>query len=70
MLNADLFTPRPTLTSPSLLARALDAIGQQGATSKAEVWRRLTETYTVDLDAVAMLLPSSEPEPIWLSARD
>ncbi len=69
MLNADLFTPRPTLTNPSLLARALDTLGQGGA-SKADVWRQLTDNFTVDLDAVALLMPSNEPEPVWLAARD
>ena len=34
-----------------------------------EIWRRLTESYIVDLDAAASLLPSVEPEPIWLTAR-
>ena len=69
MLKADLFTPRPTLTSPGLLARALDALGR-AADSKEELWRRLTESYAVDLDAVAALLPTSEPEPVWLRVRD
>ena len=41
----------------------------QGAGSSAEVWRRLTESYAVDLDAVAALLPCAEPEPLWLTAR-
>lgn len=69
MLSADLFTPRPRLTSPTILARALDALGQD-STSQAEIWRRLTERFAVDLDAVAALLPRKEPEPVWLTARD
>ena len=44
MLNADLVTPRPSLTHPGLLARVVERLGQ-GADSSAEVWRRLTETY-------------------------
>ncbi|MEN3208743.1 hypothetical protein PUR23_01690 [Methylorubrum populi] len=68
MLNADLVTPRPSLTHPGLLARVVERLGQ-GADSSAEVWRRLTETYAVDLDAVAALLPCAEPEPLWLTAR-
>ncbi|GJE54718.1 MULTISPECIES: hypothetical protein [Methylobacterium] len=69
MLDTDLFTPRPTLTSPNLLARALHAFGQN-APSQAEIWDRLTQNFTVDLDAVAALMPRSEPEPAWLKARD
>ena len=68
MLETDLFTPRPTLINPSLLARALGTVGR-GAVSKDEVRRRPTETHTVDLDTVAALLPKSEPEPIWLASR-
>ncbi len=69
MLNADLFIPRPTLTAPSQLAKALEALRRDGA-SKADVWRTLTERFTVDLDAVATLMPASDPEPIWLQSRD
>ena len=69
MLNADPFTPRPTLTQPTQLAHVLERIGQGAATS-ADLWRRLTESFTVDLDAVATLLPRTEPEPVWLRARD
>lgn len=69
MLETDLPTPRPTLTSPSLLARVLERIGQ-GTSSHQDVWRRLTETYAVDLDAVAALMPRAEPEPVWLTVRD
>ncbi|MEH3119424.1 MAG: hypothetical protein PGN25_18050 [Methylorubrum populi] len=68
MLNADPLTPRPSLTHPGLLARVVERFGQ-GAGSSAEVWRRLTENYAVDLDAVAALLPCAEPEPLWLTAR-
>ncbi|GJE25985.1 hypothetical protein [Methylobacterium organophilum] len=68
MLNADPLTPRPTLTNPNLLASTLEALGRTAATS-SEVWHRLTESYIVDLDAVAALLPSCEPEPLWLNAR-
>lgn len=69
MLDTDLFAPRPTLTHPSLLARALDVIGESAPT-QAEIWHRLTQRFTVDLDAVAALLPRTEPEPAWLKARD
>lgn len=68
MLNADPLTPRPTLTHPSLLAVALERLGQSAA-SPADVWRRLTDSYVVDLDAVAALLPGAAPEPVWLPAR-
>ncbi|WP_375182368.1 hypothetical protein [Sphingomonas adhaesiva] len=68
MLNADLVTPRPSLTHPGLLARVVERLGQ-GASSSADVWRQLTENYAVDLDAVAALLPCAEPEPLWLTAR-
>ncbi|CAO4166722.1 DUF1127 domain-containing protein [Methylorubrum populi] len=69
MLNADLLKPRPSLTHPGLIARAVEALGQ-GAGSSAEIWRRLTEIYAVDLDAVATLLPCAEPEPLWLTTRE
>ncbi len=68
MPNADLYAVRPSLVSPALLARALDAL-KPGASSSAEVWQRLTEHYAVDLDAVAALMPAEEPEPRWLAAR-
>ncbi len=69
MLNADPLIARPTLTGLQVLAAALGRIGQE-AVSPAEVWRKLTETYVVDLDAVASLLPRAEPEPLWLNARE
>ncbi|WP_342151709.1 hypothetical protein [Methylorubrum sp. SB2] len=68
MLNADLPEPRPSLTHPGLIARAVERIGQ-GAGSSADIWRKLTDSYAVDLDAVAALLPCAEPEPLWLTAR-
>lgn len=69
MLNADPLFTRPVLTSPNLLAGAVDQLASR-AQSASEIWRLLTENFTVDLDAVAMLLPRQEPEPIWLPARD
>ncbi|KAB1076163.1 hypothetical protein [Methylobacterium planeticum] len=69
MLNADPLFTRPTLTSPSLLSRALDGLRRK-AGSQAEVWQLLTQNYTVDLDAVAILMPSEDPEPTWLATRD
>lgn len=69
MPNTDPAITRPTLTNPSLLASALHRIGTEAA-STAEIWRRLTEHYIVDLDAVAALLPRAEPEPLWLQSRD
>lgn len=68
MPNADPLLPRPTLVSPSHLAHALDAL-RSSAASDAEVWRKLTQAYTVDLDAVAALMPAQEPEPVWLATR-
>ena len=69
MLDSDLLIARPTLTSESLLARTLEFIGRS-AESPSDIWRRLTDNYVVDLDAVAALIPCSEPEPHWLAARD
>ncbi len=68
MLSADLPEPRLSLTHPGLIARAVARLGQ-GAGSSAEVWHKLTDSYAVDLDAVAALLPRAEPEPLWLTAR-
>ena len=68
MLSSDLPAPRPSLTHPGLIARAVERLGQ-GAGSPAEIWRKLTESYAVDLDAVAALLPCAEPEPLWLTVR-
>ncbi|KQP42541.1 hypothetical protein ASF49_01435 [Methylobacterium sp. Leaf104] len=68
MPNADPFLPRPTLLSPHHIASAVDRLGAQGA-SPSEVWRLLTDHFTVDLDAVAAVLPRSEPEPHWLQTR-
>jgi hypothetical protein len=69
MLNADPLLPRPKLVNRALLARALDGLRPK-VRSSAEMWRTLTDQYVVDLDAVAALLPASEPETHWLPARD
>ncbi|WP_375465736.1 hypothetical protein [uncultured Methylobacterium sp.] len=69
MLYADPLLTRPTLVHAAPLARALDGLKPKAA-SAAEMWRLLTENYTVDLDAVAALLPIEEPEPVWLPVRD
>ena len=69
MLHADPLLARPTLVHAGLLARTLDHLKSK-TTSSAEMWRLLTDNYTVDLDAVAALLPPDEPEPVWLPARD
>jgi hypothetical protein len=68
MLPSDSLLPRPTLTNPALLAATVDSLGRSAA-SRRDVWRLLTETYTVDLDAVAAVLPREEPEPVWLTAK-
>lgn len=69
MLNADPLLARPKLVNATLLARTLDGLRPK-ARSSAEMWRLLTERYVVDLDAVAALLPTDEPDTIWLAARD
>lgn len=68
MLAADPTVPRPTLTGLRNLTAALAQIGKDTA-SPGEVWRRLTDSYVVDLDAVASILPRAEPEPTWLLPR-
>ncbi|GJD51933.1 hypothetical protein OPKNFCMD_4692 [Methylobacterium crusticola] len=68
MPQAETLLPRPALTSPTLLAATVDSLGRRAA-SRQDLWRLLTETYTVDLDAVAAVLPREEPEPVWLPAR-
>lgn len=69
MLHADPLRTRPTLIHAGLLARAVDGLRGKAA-SPADMWRLLTENYTVDLDALAALMPAPEPEPVWLAARD
>ncbi|MGU3667287.1 hypothetical protein ACLBX9_24135 [Methylobacterium sp. A49B] len=69
MLNADPLLPRPKLINAALLARALDGLKPK-VSSPVEMWQKLTDQYVVDLDAVAALLPVSEPETHWLAARD
>ena len=69
MLKADPPLARPTLVNATLLARALDGLRPK-VRSSAEMWRVLTEQYVVDLDAVAALLPTEEPDTVWLAARD
>ncbi|MCJ2076751.1 hypothetical protein MKK68_14005 [Methylobacterium sp. E-016] len=68
MLHSDPLLTRPTLTHTGLLARAVDGLKGEAASS-AEMWRLLTDNYIVDLDAVAALMPIPEPEPVWLAAR-
>jgi hypothetical protein len=68
MLHADPLLQRPAIVHPGTLARALDHL-IPAARSRSEVWQMLTERYTVDLDAVAALLPADDPEPHWLSTR-
>lgn len=69
MLHADPLLARPTLVHAGLLAHAVDGLKAKAA-SPADMWRLLTDNYTVDLDAVAALMPVAEPEPVWLPARD
>ena len=58
--------PRPALTSPAAIAAALDRLPDA---APADVWRALTERFTVDLDAAAAILPTAAPEPSWLRRR-
>ncbi|TGD96404.1 hypothetical protein [Methylobacterium nonmethylotrophicum] len=68
MRPADSLLPRPALTSPSLLAATVHSLSDRAA-SRQDLWRLLTDSYTVDLDAVAAVLPRQEPEPVWLPAK-
>ncbi|MDR7036886.1 hypothetical protein J2X36_001628 [Methylobacterium sp. BE186] len=69
MLNADPLVARPVLTNANLLSTAVEGIRLKAASS-AEIWHLLTQNFTVDLDAVAALIPSEDPEPAWLTVRD
>ena len=51
MRPADSLLPRPALTSPSLLAATVSSLSHRAA-SRQDLWRLLTDSYTVDLDAV------------------
>ncbi|MCJ2025380.1 hypothetical protein [Methylobacterium sp. J-067] len=68
MPNVDPRVLRPVLVNTSGVANAVSELRQK-AGSTAEMWRLLTERFVVDLDAVATLLPSEEPETQWLPAR-
>ncbi|KMO42354.1 hypothetical protein VQ02_03205 [Methylobacterium variabile] len=68
MRPADSLLPRPALTSPSLLAATVSSLSHRAA-SRQDLWRLLTDSYTVDLDAVAAVLPRQEPEPAWLPSK-
>ncbi|RVU18775.1 hypothetical protein [Methylobacterium oryzihabitans] len=68
MPTAESLLPRPALTSPSLLAATVASLGRS-AVDRRDLWRLLTDTYTIDLDALAAVLPPEEPEPVWLAAR-
>lgn len=69
MPNADTLSPRPTLTHPSQIMQALRRLSFD-TSSETEIWSRLTQSFAVDLDAVAAILPPAEPEPLWLNRRD
>ena len=69
MPNIDPLAPRPTLTHPSQIAQALRRLCWDSS-SETEIWSRLTQSFAVDLDAVAALLPPSDPEPVWLNRRE
>ncbi|AWB21008.1 hypothetical protein DA075_08915 [Methylobacterium currus] len=68
MRLADSLLPRPALTNPSLLVATVTSLSHRAA-SRQDLWRLLTDSYTVDLDAVAAVLPRQEPEPDWLPSR-
>ncbi len=68
MPNTDPRILRPLLVNPHGVADAVKELKPK-ASSTAEMWRMLTERFVVDLDAVASLLPSDEPETFWLPAR-
>lgn len=68
MPNAESLLPRPALLNPGHLADTVAQLGHH-APSKTDIWRLLTDHFTVDLDAVAALLPCTDPEPHWLPTR-
>jgi hypothetical protein len=68
MPNTDPRILRPLLVNSSGVANAVQELKPK-VSSTAEMWRLLTERFVVDLDAVASLLPSDEPETFWLPAR-
>lgn len=69
MPNVDPRVLRPVLVNTIGVATAMNELRQK-AGSTAEMWRLLTERFVVDLDAVAALLPSEEPETQWLPTRN
>lgn len=69
MLRADdIVLPRPTLTASGAMAVAVRDLAP-AAGSRSDLWRMMVDSFTVDLDALAAILPLDEPEPIWLSPR-
>lgn len=68
MPNTDPCNPRPHLVSANSVVHALTEL-KPSAASTSEIWRLLTDRFVVDLDTVAKLLPTAEPETRWLPAR-
>lgn len=64
----DIVVPRPTVTGSSALAVVVEGLAPV-APSRADLWRLIVDSFTVDLDALAALLPIEEPEPVWLAPR-
>ncbi len=68
MQNLHPCNPRPHLLSANSVVHALSEL-EPTTRSPSEIWRLLTERFVVDLDTVAKVLPSAEPETMWLPAR-
>ncbi len=68
MQNLNPCNPRPHLVSANSVAHALSEL-EPTARTPSEIWRLLTERFVVDLDTVAKVLPTAEPETMWLPAR-
>lgn len=68
MPNTDPCNPRPHLVSQNSLAYVVNELKPKAGSTR-EIWQLLTERFVVDLDAAAKLLPTEEPETVWLPAR-
>jgi hypothetical protein len=69
MLRADdIARARPMLTASGTIAAVVRELAP-AVESRADLWRVLVDSFAVDLDQLAAILPVDEPDPVWLARR-